>query len=150
MRALSTATHIDWKLFTASREVHALIWRPHTKESRLKCVNTSVFSDGWTSIGVWSETESFLQMSSSQAWLHSRLAMHTATDKIKHSRLLFALKRPGPRSMWSRFFFLSSTSNDRDLRNHTKKYSNAVSRRATLPPLMKCDCFERRQRQTGT
>lgn len=72
-----------------------------------------------------SETESFLQMSSSQAWLHRRLSMHTARDKIKHSRLLSALKRPGPWSMWSPYLFIyfspRLTSNDKDSNKGRKR-----------------------------
>lgn len=84
-------------------------------------VNTSVFSAWMDFNGDGSETDSFLQMSSSQAWLHSRLSMHTARDKIKHSRLLSALKHPGPWSMWSFFFFFFFKINLNDSKKTNKK-----------------------------
>ena len=93
---------------------------------------------------MWSENESFLQMLSSQAWLHSRLAMHTATDKIKHSRLLAALKYPGPWSMWSLFQVKPQTTKIGEI---IQKYSNAVSHNKNELLLMKRDSFERQQRQ---
>lgn len=103
---------ISWKLQHGVKHIHYTDGRltrgahAHTCVCVRVRVNTSAF-------GAWrdfnsdgSETESFLQMSSSQAWLHRRLSMHTARDKIKHSRLLSALKRPGPWSMWSPYLFI--------------------------------------------
>ena len=94
-------------------------------------------ANGWTSMGMWSETPFFLQMWSSQAWLHSPLATHPATDKIKHQRLHTALKYPGPRSMWSPLFY-NSSSKDGDLRIHRKTIQVIYLNKDSML-LMKCD-----------
>lgn len=108
---------ISWKLQHGVKHIHyadGRITRGSARAHVCVCmsvcarvrVSTSTFSAWMDFNGDGSETASFLQMSSSQAWLHRRLSMHTARDKIKHTRLLCALKHPGPWSMWSLYLFI--------------------------------------------
>lgn len=144
---------------TARCQAHTLRWRASNKGSahapaRVSvCVNTSAFS-AWTNFNNdGSETGSVLQMLSSQAWLHRRFSMHTARDKIKHSRLLCALKHPGPWSMWSLYLFIFPEDWPQtiriQMRNQREEHTSWSSSNAGVTLLkMKCEGSLRRQSWT--